>query len=583
MHAPRSLRSSVPDRIPGSSSLRPSTSTARESADTDAPMLKTSLEKCDETVDVTAANPRNDIEERPSSPSPDGDSLTTYRLYKRRWIGLSALVLLNIASGMVLVWFGPIANDMVRDFGFTLSEVNWLGNVSNVVYLPFSIIVPYLYGRLGIRGTCYIGAILFVVSGWVRYAGTKDSLSEGASYTLMVVGQVLAGIAVPIFQIVIPSYSQKWFDLKGRTTATMIMGIANPVGNALGQLIPPLVPTPKDSLLVMAIIFTAVTPAVFLVGNAPPTPPTFAGSQKHPSLGSLLRAMAGKASRDEYTYMTMRQRIDFAIVAVTFGVLVGVFVIFNHTELKPKAYYLPTSSINAFTILSAQHFEPYGYSDTVSGLMGAILLLVGLIAAAITSPIYDRVLTHHLALSCKVLCPILGACWIALIWEIKPHNTAVCFVLMGLIGGTGLTLLPAVIELAVELTRNADGSSAMLWSSTNLFGLVFVLAENALRAGPDASPPLNMRRARIFQASLVAAVITFVYLIEGKQTRREQDEERRAASGHPPRSPDRTIAEARDADPEKRADEAETRVAADTGAAADMVEDKKRGDPRTVV
>ena len=64
---------------------------------------------------------------------------------------------------------------------------------------------------------------------------------------------------------------------------------------------------------------------------------------------------------------------------------------------------------------------------------------------------------------------------------------------MGLIGGTGLTLLPAVIELAVELTRNADGSSAMLWSSyvlphamsprfssnfdrrTNLFGLVFVL------------------------------------------------------------------------------------------------------------
>ena len=49
--------------------------------------------------------------------------------------------------------------------------------------------------------------------------------------------------------------------------------------------------------------------------------------------------------------------------------------------------------------------------------MGAVLLLVGLIAAAITSPIYDRVLTHHLALSCKVLCPVLGACWIALIWE----------------------------------------------------------------------------------------------------------------------------------------------------------------------
>lgn len=61
--------------------------------------------------------------------------------------------------------------------------------------------------------------------------------------------------------------------------------------------------------------------------------------------------------------------------------------------------------------------EPYGYSDTVSGLMGAVLLLVGLVAAAITSPLYDRVLTHHLALSCKVLCPVLAACWLALIWE----------------------------------------------------------------------------------------------------------------------------------------------------------------------
>lgn len=37
--------------------------------------------------------------------------------------------------------------------------------------------------------------------------------------------QLISGSAVPIFQIVIPSYSQKWFDLKGRTTATMIMGV----------------------------------------------------------------------------------------------------------------------------------------------------------------------------------------------------------------------------------------------------------------------------------------------------------------------------------------------------------------------
>ncbi|KAI9057517.1 MFS general substrate transporter [Trametes sanguinea] len=445
------------------------------------------------------------------SPSPE-EGPTTYRLYKRRWIGLVALVLLNIAAGMVLVWFGPIANDMVKDFGFTLSQVNWLGNVINVVYLPASIVVPYLYARLGTRGTCYIGAILFVISAWIRYAGTPTSLSVGGSYALILIGQLISGSAVPIFQIVIPSYSQKWFDLKGRTTATMIMGVANPVGNALGQLIPPLVGSTRQSLLVMAIIFTVISPVVFFIGNAPPTPPTYAGTQDHQSMASLLQAMAGRTPRDEYSYMTVRQRIDFGIMTVVFGVIVGVYV----------------TLLTVCTPLQ----EPYGYSDTVAGLMGAVLLLVGLIAAAITSPLYDRVLTHHLALSVKVLCPILLACWLALIWEIKPNNEISCFVLMGIIGAIGLTLLPAVLELAVELTRNPDGSSALLWASTNLFGLIFVIVENALRAGPDANPPLNMRRAAIFQGVLVAIIILFVYLVEGKQTRRARDEEQRGELDH---------------------------------------------------
>lgn len=42
------------------------------------------------------------------------------------------------------------------------------------------------------------------------------------------IGQVGAGIAQPWFQIVGPKYSELWFGLKGRTTATAIIAIANP-------------------------------------------------------------------------------------------------------------------------------------------------------------------------------------------------------------------------------------------------------------------------------------------------------------------------------------------------------------------
>ena len=51
--------------------------------------------------------------------------------------------------------------------------------------------------------------------------------------------------------------------------------------------------------------------------------------------------------------------------------------------------------------------------------MGAALLLSGIVAALATSPIFDRVLTHHLGITVRTLCPIIGASWLSLIWAGK--------------------------------------------------------------------------------------------------------------------------------------------------------------------
>ena len=73
------------------------------------------------------------------------------------------------------------------------------------------------------------------------------------------------------------------------------------------------------------------------------------------------------------------------------------------------------STLSVRSLSSPQ--EPYGYSDDTAGLMGAVLLLVGLVAAAISSPLLDRVFTNHLALFGKLLLPGMAACYLALIWE----------------------------------------------------------------------------------------------------------------------------------------------------------------------
>ncbi|OCH88925.1 MFS general substrate transporter [Obba rivulosa] len=430
-------------------------------------------------------------------------------MYKRRWIGVFAIVMLNITSAMPLAWFGPIANNTADQFGFTLDEVNWLGNVCGVVYIAISFTLPLLYARFGIRKVCLLGSVLMLVSAWIRYAGTITSLPTRSSYALIIIAQILVGAAQPMYQVLVPSYSEKWFDLKSRTTATMIMALANPIGNAIGQLISPLVGTPRQSILVLAIIFTVVAPIALLVTNAPPTPPTYTGAQKNPTYMSLVRAMLGKEKPDASTYMTVRQRIDFSIMILDFGILVGV--------------------VNAFSLLTNQDLAPYGYSSDTAGFMGATLLLVGLIAAAITSPLFDRVLTYHLALTCKSFIPFLAVAWLSLIWAVRRDDAAGLYAIMAIIGGSSLTLLPVAIELACELTRNAMASSAILWCSSNVFGVTMVLAEGALRAGPDANPPLNMRRALIFQGCFVCVAAAFAFLLEGRQTRRENDEREMAA------------------------------------------------------
>ena len=74
--------------------------------------------------------------------------------------------------------------------------------------------------------------------------------------------------------------------------------------------------------------------------------------------------------------------------------------------------------------------------------------------------------------------------------------------------------------MGCELTRNAETSSAILWFSANLFTIIFVLVEDALR---DDTPPFAMRRALIFSGATVAAVSTLVIKFTGHQRRREMD------------------------------------------------------------
>ena len=58
-------------------------------------------------------------------------------------------------------------------------------------------------------------------------------------------------------------------------------------------------------------------------------------------------------------------------------------------------------------------------------------------------------------------------------------------------------------------------------------------AEDALRAGPDADPPLNMHRASIFNGVFIFVTSALVLLLKGRQRRRQADETQGREQGPP--------------------------------------------------
>jgi len=192
-----------------------------------------------------------------------------------------------------------------------------------------------------------------------------------------------------------PRYAEVWFDLQGRATTTMIVAISDPLGTAIGQIIPPFIVNLRSSFLYLALATTLLCPLAFAVLPSPPTPPTYSGSLTSPPILQTLRAAFNK-SRPGEQYLTKTERLDFFILFLVFGVLVA--------------------GTSSFSVFIAQIFQPEGYSAVLSGLMGGVFLLSGLVAAILSAPIFDRVLVHHLAWTVKILLPSLGVVWIGLIF-----------------------------------------------------------------------------------------------------------------------------------------------------------------------
>ncbi|KAL2266206.1 hypothetical protein VTJ83DRAFT_5558 [Remersonia thermophila] len=400
---------------------------------------------------------------------------TEYRVYKRRWFGLLQLTLLNIIVSWDWLTFAPVASHAAQYFNTTETVVNWLSTSFMFAFTFATPAVIYLL-HLGPKPSIATSAALVLVGNWIRYAGAHAT--SGGIFGLVMFGQILTGFAQALVLPAPARYSDLWFTHRGRVAATALSSLANPLGGALGQLIVPFwVDQPSDvprMVLYMSIISSVCAISAFFIPAKPPTPAAPSSETPKLSLRASAAALAGQ--------------LEFWLLVLPFAVYVGLF--------------------NSVSSLINQILLPYGFNDEEAGIAGALLIAVGLVAAAVSSPVIDR--TKSFLAAVRIAVPLIAASYLAFVWMPGTRSLAGPYAVMAVLGAASFSLVPVAVEYLVELTHPVSPAvtSTLAWSGGQLLGGVFIIVAGALKAGEEGDPPGNMHDANVFHAvlALVAAV-----------------------------------------------------------------------------
>lgn len=236
----------------------------------------------------------------------------------------------------------------------------------------------------------------------------------------------------------------------------------------------------------------------FFVPARPPTPPSPTATINSTPVVKTLRDLS--------------HSVEFWLIFIPFSVYVGLF--------------------NSISSLINQILEPYSFSEDQAGIAGAILIVVGLLTAAVIAPICDR---HKIYLPIiKIFIPLVAVCYLIYVFAPPTHSLGFVYVISALLGAASFGLVPVVLEYLVEVMYplGPEVGSTICWTGGQLLGGIFIVIEDALKGGEGAHPPRNMHRALVFQAVLAAVAVPLPLCLGlfGRQVRHRRLEIERNAS-----------------------------------------------------
>ncbi len=363
-----------------------------------------------------------------------------YRVYGYRWVVLAVFMLVNVTIQMLWISYAPITSLAAKYYSVSDLWIGLLAMTFMIAFIPLSLPAAWVIDTRGFRIAVGFGVVMMAVFGIARGL-------VGTNFTLVLLTTIGIAVAQPFLLDSWTKVPANWFAPRQRATAVGLVTLASMLGVALGMVLTPIL-ADMMSIATLQLVYgllAAATAVAFLAlaRERPATPPCPPGMDE--------RAL-------------MLDGLKHALTVRPFLIMLGVA-------------FIVMGAFNGVTTWVEQIIHPRGFSPTEAGVMGAVMLLAGIIGAVVLSALSDRRgrRIRFLVIALVATVPgMLGIAFVSSIWLLYAFAAVLGFFLVA--------VLPLGMQYAAEITHpTPEGTSNGLIQLCGQVSVVYVYIMAALR------------------------------------------------------------------------------------------------------
>jgi len=366
----------------------------------------------------------------------------SFRVYGYRWVVLASFMFIAGMTQVLWITFAPVTGAAAAFYHTSELVIGLMSMSFMAVYVLLVLPSAWLIDTYGFRTAVLIGSVITGV-----FALTRGLFASNLGFVLA--SQLGIAIGQPVVIGSVTKVAGTWFPAQERATAAGLGTLAMYLGILAAMVVTPLL-TARFALTGMLLVYGMVSVAaalgfIVLARAKPPTPPCPAGGDQRVLMFDGLRQM-------------LRQR-DFLLLLAVFFIGLGIF--------------------NGVSTWIESVVRPRGFSAAQAGILGGLMLLGGIVGAAVMPLLSDRAQRRKpfILLSLVGLLPgLAGMTFAHSYWLLLVSGFSFGFFL--------LSAGPIGFQFGAELTRPApEGTSnSLLMVMGQLAGVIFIFGMDALKS-----------------------------------------------------------------------------------------------------